>query len=264
MKISISNIGWEAKNDHAVYEMMKKYGFQGLEIAPTRIFSETPYEKSAEAGAWSEKLKRDYGFIVSSMQSIWYGREERLFGSQEERQVLFEYTKKAINFAEMIHCKNLVFGCPRNRMVSDDADITVAIDFFRELGGCATSKGTVISMEANPPVYNTNYINNTISALELIKKVDSDGFKLNLDLGTMVYNEEGVSELIGNVHLINHVHISEPGLQPIEKRTLHVELKEVLEDEGYDGFISIEMGKTENISILEEKMRYVRGVFVDS
>ena len=38
MKLSISNIGWEKKDDKAVYQFMKKYGFTGLEIAPTRIF----------------------------------------------------------------------------------------------------------------------------------------------------------------------------------------------------------------------------------
>ena len=261
MKISISNIGWEAKDDQVVYEMMKKYGFQGVEIAPTRIFSEAPYEKKVDAIAWSEKIKRDHGLVVSSMQSIWHGRQEKIFGSQEERQFLIEYTKKAIDFAEAVDCKNLVFGCPRNRIISDDADEAVAIDFFRELGGYAESKGTVIGMEANPPIYNTNFINNTSSAIELIRKVDSGGFSLNLDVGTMVQNEEDISELKGNVHRINHVHVSEPGLKPIEERILHVELKEVLEAEGYDGFISIEMEKNGGISVLEEKMKYVRRVF---
>jgi sugar phosphate isomerase/epimerase len=86
-------------------------------------------------------------------------------------------------------------------------------------------KGTVIGMEANPPIYNTNYINDTLSALELIKEVNSEGFKLNLDIGTMIENKEPVDELVGNVNMINHVHISEPNLKPIEKMTLHRELK---------------------------------------
>lgn len=261
MKLSISNIGWEAKEDAIVYEMMKKYGFTGLEIAPTRIFPERPYDKLYEARLWSEKIKKEYGFVVPSMQSIWFGRQEKVFGSPEERQVLIDYTKRAIDFAEAIECKNLVFGCPRNRNLPEDTDGQIALKFFKEIGDYAASKGTVIGMEANPPIYNTNYINDTIAALELVSQVDSEGFRLNLDVGTMIQNDENISELIGKVQLIHHVHISEPGLKPIEERCLHAELKKILESEQYNGFISIEMGKVDDVNLLDEKMNYVRGIF---
>ena len=38
MNLSISNIGWPAELDSQVYALMKKHGYSGLEIAPTRIF----------------------------------------------------------------------------------------------------------------------------------------------------------------------------------------------------------------------------------
>ena len=98
-------------------------------------------------------------------------------------------------------------------------------------------------------------------SLELIEQVDSEGFQLNLDVGTMIYNSEKVSILAGKGHLISHVHISEPGLKPIEERELHNELAGILESEKYRGFVSIEMGKTEDKSLLEEKMGYVRRIF---
>ena len=261
MKLSISNIGWAAENDTQVYALMKNYGFQGLEIAPTRIFPELPYDKNAEAEEWSRNIKNEYGFSVPSMQSIWYGRQEKIFASDVERNALREYTKKAIDFAVAIGCKNLVFGCPRNRSIPEGADENIAVAFFKELGDYACGKGTVIGMEANPPIYNTNYVNDTLSALELIERVNSEGFKLNLDVGTMIQNEEQVAELNGKVKLINHVHISEPGLKPIEERRLHMELKELLEKEGYNRFVSIEMGKIDDISIIEDKMAYVRRIF---
>lgn len=261
MKLSISNIAWGAEYDPKVYELMKKYGFQGLEIAPTRIFPERPYDMNAEAEEWSKMLQSKYGFCIPSMQSIWYGRQEKVFGTSEERRTLLDYTKKAINFATAIECKNLVFGCPRNRNLPDEVDENMAIGFFKELGDYACSKGTVIGMEANPPIYNTNYINDTESAFDLIEKVDSRGFLLNLDVGTMIQNGEDVKELVGRVNLINHVHISEPWLKPIEERAIHSELKTLLADEGYDRFISIEMGKVDDIDILEDKMAYVRSIF---
>lgn len=137
----------------------------------------------------------------------------------------------------------------------------MAVGFFRELGEYALEKGTVIGMEANPPIYNTNYINDTLSAIDLIRKIDSKGFLLNLDIGTMIQNDEQMSELKGNVHLVNHVHISEPGLKNIKERDLHNELKQVLRNENYQGFISIEMGKSDDIESLEKAIQYVKEIF---
>ena len=99
------------------------------------------------------------------------------------------------------------------------------------------------------------------SALEMIEKVDSEGFLLNLDVGTMIQNNENVKGLTEKVHLINHVHISEPGQKLVEKRLIHKELKELLIKEEYQGYISIEMGKTEELCSIENTMSYIKEVF---
>ena len=261
MRLSISNIGWQREEDTTVYKLMKKYGYSGLEIAPTRIFSEKPYNQLDKAKKWAEGINTEYGFVVSSMQSIWFGRQEKIFGTIEERKFLLDYTKKAIDFAECIGCSNLVFGCPKNRKLSENANEETATVFFRELGDYAAMHNTVIGMEANPTIYDTNYINDTFSAIQLIEKVDSTGFKLNLDVGTMVWNNERVSSLMGKVKLISHVHTRDPGLTSIEKREIHKELRDVLTAEKYQGFISVEMGKRENLRDIESAICYIREVF---
>ncbi len=302
MKLSISNIGWST-GDETIYEMMQHKGFAGLEIAPTRIIPDSPYDHLEDAMKWAAGLKEVFGFVVPSMQSIWYGRTEHIFGSEEERQLLIDYTKKAIDFAAAIGCGNLVFGCPKNRSIPVGFDHTdndhsdcdsssenydhsdsshtdcghpgsspavsdtvsryheIGISFFKEIGDYAAEKGTVIGMEANPSIYGTNYVNRTWEALELIDKVSSDGFKLNLDIGTMIQNEENIDILRGKAVLINHVHISEPYLAPIERRELHRELKELLEAENYDGFISIEQGKQDDLFTIEKALDYAKEIF---
>lgn len=261
MFLSISNIGWTTEEDFRVYEYMKQYGFSGLEIAPTRIFPEKPYDDLDSARAWKGEIRSQYGFIIPSMQSIWYGRSEKVFGTENEKETLISYTKKAVDFAEAIGCENLVFGCPRNRSIPDDGDIEVAVRFFRTIGDYAFEHHTVIAMEANPTIYNTNFINTTQDAISLIERVNSKGFLLNLDIGTMVENGEDVETIRNKTHLINHVHVSEPGLKPIQKRKLHNELSELLENVGYERYISIEVGKQESIEYLKEMMDYVRNIF---
>lgn len=314
LKLSISNIAWTTSDDETVYGWMHELGFFGLEIAPTRIFPEVPYDHAAEARNWARRLYEMHGFLISSMQSIWYGRKEKVFGTSAEREVLTEYTKRAIDFAQAIDCANLVFGSPVNRQVpegmSQDEAMDKAISFFKPLGAYARACGTHLSMEANPPMYNTNFINDTQAALELTRAVDDAGFTLNLDVGTMVANEEQgfvffenrlisrndsksdavqvltkgpnrgqireihdnnqssitpkqtmVDDMDHKISLmsgLNHVHISEPGLKPIEHRALHGELLRYLQDSGYNRFVSIEIGNQNDLTPVREAMEYLR------
>ena len=261
MKLAISNIGWTALNDSEMYQYIRNEGFYGIEIAPTRIFPANPYEDLQAAQNWADDLRVHYGLNIPSMQSIWYGRIEKIFGSEQERKALTDYTIQAIDFAAAIDCPNLVFGCPKNRVLDDRSAWKIGVDFFRELAAYAVEYNVVIGMEANPDIYGTNYINTTHEALNLLAEVDMSGFKLNLDLGTMIQNEESPDILRGQVQYISHVHISEPFLQPIEKRALHRKVADILREENYQGFVSIEMGKVEDLTVLKKAMAYVKEVF---
>lgn len=261
MKFSISNIAWDSANDNTAYKAMKDFGFTGLEIAPTKIFGTTPYEDLNASRKWVEGMAAEHHFEIPSMQSIWYGRKENIFASEAERAALVEYTKKAIDFAQSVNCKNLVFGCPKNRNTSKESDYATAIEFFKEIGDYAFSKGTCIGMEANPTIYGTNFINNTPDAIKLIDDVNSKGFRLNLDIGTMIQNDESVDILEGHTGLINHVHISEPYLKPVQERDLHKKLAKFLNETGYGNYISIEMGKVDDFVQIRKVMEYVTGVF---
>ncbi len=78
------------------------------------------------------------------------------------------------------------------------ADLSLAINFFRELGDYAYEKGTVIGMEANPPIYHTNFINDTQSAIELIEIVNSK--RVSTEPGCGNYDREsGIRKYITRV-----------------------------------------------------------------
>ena len=259
MKLSISNIAWAAEHDTEMYQLLRKSGFQGLEIAPTRIFPEAPYERLSEAKDWTGELKEKYGLIVPSMQSIWYGHQERIFGSKEERKILIDYTKKAIEFAEIIGCTNLVFGNPKNRDTDDvPGNYPTAIDFFREIGDYALEHYTTIAIEANPVIYNTHFLNTTEQAVEMAYKCGSEGVKVNVDLGTIIYNNEDINYLKQIPEYINHVHISEPGLNLIEHRDKHRLLFDTLTSIKYDRYVSIEMGNKGNLADVKKTIDYIK------
>ena len=253
MNLSISNIAWGAEHDEEMYQFLMEAGYNGLEIAPTRIFPETPYDHLSEAKDWAQALKEKYGLVVPSMQSIWYGHQEKIFGTKEERRALIDYTKKAVDFAEAIGCRNLVFGNPRNRDTEDVVgNYPTAIEFFREIGDYASEHNAVIAIEANPVIYNTHFLNTTEQAVEMAYKSGSEGVKVNIDLGTIIYNEESIDFIKQIPDYINHVHISEPGLVKIENRELHKRLFSILAEVHYERFVSIEMGNKYDIEVVKQ------------
>lgn len=262
MKISISNIAWDKKDNNIIYKFMLENKIKGLEIAPTQLVGANPYEKIDKTRNIVQKLRQEYNIIISSMQSIWYGRQEKMFFSDSDRAILLNYTKKAIDFAASINCKNLVFGSPKNRILQKKEQYKIAVEFFQELACYAEKKNTCIAIEANPTIYNTNFINNHKEALEIIKDVNSEGFKMNFDFGTLIANNESVYDVENYMDYINHIHISEPYLNQIKKRKEHEVLACILKEYKYDKYISIEMKNLDNVEKVKDTLLYVNDVFM--
>lgn len=259
MQLCASNIGWTAQDDETVWQFMADHGYTGLEIAPSRVFAETPYLHLPGAALFAGVMHQKFGFAIASMQSIWYGQTGNIFVPQEA-EALRDYTLQAIDFAQNCRCRNLVFGCPRNRNIPAGHTAEEAELFFTGLGMAAAQKGSVIALEANPPIYNTNFLNNTADAFTLAKKLANPGIAVNLDIGTMLANGETPNDFAADMKYVSHVHISEPGLAPIEKRALHKQLALLLGAVGYKGFVSVEM-KTTDLETVKRSLDYVAEVF---
>lgn len=256
MKLSISNIAWNSEYNQMVYEYLSKKNFNGIEIAPTKLFPESPYDHIEEAVEYFSKLKNMYNLEVSSMQSIWYGQQGNIFDSENDRLNLQKYTFKAIDFASKIACKNLVFGNPKARNKGEGHTDDEVFEFFKNISDYAHNKSTCIALEPNPEIYGTNFINFTNQAFDFCKKSGCDNLRVNVDFGTIVYNNESLEWLQKDLPLVNHIHISEPYLKKIEKRELHNRLT-ALEQLGYDKYVSIEMGLQDTIADVFEVIDYV-------
>lgn len=261
MKLSISNIAWGVENDIEIYTILREHNYSGIEIAPTRIFPENPYSNLVQARLFSKNLKKQFNLEICSMQSILYGKSERLFGDDSERMELLSYSKLAISFACGIGCKNLVFGSPKNRVIDNDDQYPIAVSFFKQLGEFALQNGTILSIEANPPIYNTNFINTTEQAFKLVRDVNNLGFMVNLDFGTIIENQEDIAQIIKNIQLVNHIHISEPNLATIEHREIHKLFSKALKKTSYNRYVSIEMKNPNNIENIKEAINYIGSTF---
>lgn len=261
MKLAISNIAWEVEYDEKVYNILKDLEIQGIEIAPTRIINEQPYNYLNEINNFSTKLKEKHDLIICSMQSIWYGITDSMFGTNNNRQYLLDYTKKAILFAEEARCSNIVFGCPKNRIIYCDENVKEAVDFFREIGDFAKEHNVVVAIEPNPSIYGTNFLNTTDEAVSFIQKIKKDNIKLNYDMGTVIYNNENLDVLEENIALINHIHISEPNLDKVQVRDIHIELMKRLRRLKYQGFLSVEMKKGSSLQEIIQILKDLKNIW---
>ncbi len=246
MKLAASNIAWCVEDDADIYTKLKKEGFSAIEIAPTRLVPEKPYlpENITLAKSIVADIKNQWDFSICSMQSLWYGVKEQIFGTKEERDFLLQYMNSALDFAAAIDCPHVVFGNPRNRVVMHPDQLSQGVDFFATCAEIAATKNVIIGMEANPAIYGTNYLNTTYEALTLVKEIASPFFRLNLDLGTILANQEDLQVVVDAMPYVSHVHISEPMLAAVEARLEHQRFVQLLVEGGYQGWISLEMKNT--------------------
>lgn len=259
IKLAASNIGWSKEDDERMYGVLQKLGYQGLEIAPTRIFPEQPYDCAPSVTLFAGYLYQRYGLVIPSMQSILNGKTENLF-DEAGAFALTAYLDQAYHFAAACRCPNLVFGCPRNRQLPQGADVTAADDFFRENGLLAARAGTALALEPVPPCYGTNFLNRTTDTMAYVKRLGVPGLGVNLDVGAMLTNGETAADIVAGLGLVHHVHISEPGLAPIQPHPIHRELALLLKGLGYQGFVSVEM-KTTDADTMTRALEYVAEVF---
>ena len=257
-QLAISNIAWQQSDDEEIYTAMQHCGFTGLEIAPTRIFPSEPYENLTGAALFGGYLRNRWGFHVPSLQSIWYGLEGNIFDPADTERLL-DYTAQAFQFAHTVNCPSLVFGCPKNRMRPLGADDAAAEAFFMQAGNLASRYGVRLAIEANPPIY-TNYLNGTAEAFVLVKRLDNPGLAVNLDLSTMLAQGENLQDFLMDLSYVSHIHISEPGLAPIQPRPVHRELALLLGAVGYRGAVSVEMARTDADTV-KRTMAYIAEVF---
>ena len=270
MRLCISNIAWKDSHEPKVFELLKSKGFKSLEGAPARI-SPDLLELNDDSLINIRNKYDCMGLPLISMQSLLYGSKGcHLFESEISRSNLTEHLKKLIRISSLLGIKNLVFGSPRNRIVPTlmrkDVAKDIAMSFFSEIGSVAKRNNTTLSIEPNASKYGGNYLTKTIETIDFIRELKNEGIKLNLDLSTVTLENEELDYILEKSDgLINHVHISDPFLEPVMsniEKSKHQNYKRSLKNSNYEGSISIEMAYS-SIEETETSIDHVLDVYGD-
>lgn len=216
MKVAISNIAWEPRDDEAVAEVLRRYGVDAIDIAPGKYFPDPPNATASDI----ERVRRDWearGVRIHGMQALLFGTTGlNLFGEASVRAAMLDRLDAVCRIGAGLGAGPLVFGSPKNRDRKglDDAQAErVAVDFFRALGDRAARHGVSVCLEPNPERYGSNFMTTTAAAATIVERVDHPAIRLQLDAGALTINAEPVDSTIRTVAaLIGHVHASEPDL----------------------------------------------------
>jgi D-psicose/D-tagatose/L-ribulose 3-epimerase len=263
VKLAMSAIAWEPPEDEAAAGILREHGFEGVELAPTKIFARPEAASDAEVAICRESWQRR-GLRIVAMQALLFGHPElTMFG--EARKRTLDYLSGVARLGGRLGAGALVFGSPRNRArgaLPFPEAWKSAVEFFRALGSAAAAAGTCLCIEPNPPRYGADFITTSEEALRLVEEVASPGFGLHLDAAcALLAGEDFPARLRKSAHALRHVHLSEPDLAPVRKGgSLDLPaISAALRDIGYSGWVSVEM-KPAGVAAVRAAAGFVAGV----
>lgn len=245
MKLSISHIAWPYPEEDHFLNVAVENGCQGLEIAPSRIWSEPVNSSKQERIDYKCKVN-DSGLEIVAFHALLYTRPDLgLFRDKQTHIRTQEYLKELCQLSCDMGSQILVFGSPSNRRRNDlDVDVAMemAADFFHPVAAEAANLGVCFCVEPLG-VNESDFITSAEQGKELVNMIGSDGFGLHLDSKAVSEEVDAAQAMHASVAMAKHFHISEPNLgrMELDKSVPHSLFSSILNDEQYSRYVSIEM-----------------------
>ncbi len=244
MKHSISNIALPSYDHDNELPALVEIGFEGLEVAPSRVWEDTANISFFEVNKYRGKVE-SAGLRIVGLHSLFFDQPKLgLFRGPEVRAKTIGFLTHLSRVCADLGGSTLVYGSPqarrRDSLSLEKAD-EEAISFFGELSQATESHGTCFVIEALGE-NETDYINSARHALKIAKAVNRNELKSHLDAKAVV--DAGEAEIGFFRELaptLIHYHANDPGLGVLGETSKvdHCLLGKLLRDIDYRGYVSI-------------------------
>jgi len=251
MRLAVSNIAWDTTEDDAIAKLLRRFGVDAVDVAPSKYFPE-PANATDEVIARVKQWWADCGIEITGMQALLFGKTGlNVFGPPEVQNAMLQHLTTLCRIGAGLGAKRLVFGSPKSRDrtgLSDQEAMDVAATFFLRFANIAQDCGVVICLEPNPICYGANFMVTSAETAHVVRQIDHQAVRMQLDTGALTINgEEPAAVLNDCASLVAHVHASEPDLLPLgDGGTDHARVAEALERRLPHHVVSIEMLATKN------------------
>ena len=250
MKYSISNLAWGNAPLDEVIPKLANAGLQGVEIAPTAIWSDLGNLKDEEVLEFKEYLA-SYNLFVSGIQSLLFGHPELQLFNQNCWEDLKNHLEKVLKIGKILGAEIAVFGSPKNR-VRGQIDLNRADDlaeaFLKQLIPSLSEYRMVLTLEPNAPQYGADYLITYEDAIRLSRRIDSESIRPQVDTGCLWMIDKSPVQAC-ELFTPHHIHLSTPDLGPFPGSYDFDPLFDVLRKSEYSGWMVIEMLHREDISL---------------
>lgn len=209
-ELTVSNIAWEPKVQEDYFNILKHWGIQSIEIAPTKIKQ------------WDKLNQDDLNLTLKpkSCQSFLYNTDIQNIFTQEEEFI--HHCNKFIPLLSRSGIETIVFGCPSQR--SSPPNKLKAISLFRKIGELCQQNNILFCIEPNSKQYNCKWLTNLKDTLAFIQEVNHPHIRINFDTGNYIMEEDKYLQENPDwkriLPFIGSIQISNENLKPITEQFL--------------------------------------------
>jgi sugar phosphate isomerase/epimerase len=220
--------------------ILKLFGIQNIQIAPTTLLTDWSNIKDINFDIFKNTIN------VYSFQSITYGLNELNIFDETTRDLLFTHITKVIDCAVKNNLEVLVFGCPKNRKIINNAESEnndeTFIDFFTKIGDYIGENKLKICIENNSKLYGCNYLNTINEVGEIVKNINHPNIKMMVDIGNAMMENDDITHLIKYKDIIYNIDIANEKMKPfVTYNQTYKEFVDILKTIHYSKKINLEM-----------------------
>jgi len=268
MKFAICNETFRNHDFAGTCAEAARHGYTGLEVAPYTMGNIDKIDEKYAAALGG--VIRDHGLEMVGFHWL-LARTEGIHLTHPDPKVhkrTFEYTQHLIDVCSTMGGKVMVWGSPDQRTLEPSWSMSEAkmrvVDFFQRLTPHLSDAGVTIALEflgANE----TNFLNTSAEAIDMLKKIDSPQVRLQLDVKAMASDHRPISEVVKeSLGWVVHVHANDPNLAgPGMGDVRFPQIADALTKGGYKGWLSVEVFDTnlEPDYLAEQSIRNLRAAF---
>ena len=270
MKISLCNEVIAALPFERQCDLMKKLGYDGVEIAPVTL-SDEPHLLPAARRSEIKKIAADAGLPITSLHYLMVAPKGLSITAKDPatRKLTFEVMRGLVTLAADLGAKLLIHGSPAQRQFEpgDETDgHKRGVEYFAAAGEAARAAGITYLLEPLARGH-TAFVNTVEEAAAIVRAIDNAGLRTMLDCSAAGLSEaEPVADILKKwlpSGLIAHIHFNDPNRRgPGEGELQFGPIVAAIEAAGYSGIAAIEpfIYEPDGPTCAARAIGYMRGV----
>jgi sugar phosphate isomerase/epimerase len=266
MRYAICNETFEGWDHARVCRTVAELGYAGLEVAPftlAPLITEVPREQRRRLRGQAE----EQGLVILGLHWL-LAKTEGLHltsASAAVRQRTADYLVELARCCRDLGGSVMVLGSPAQRRIpagaTRDQALQYAVETIRRALPGIVDCGVKVCLEPLTAL-ETDFINTSAEAVDLLDRIDHPNIVLHLDVKAMAAESDPTPELIRrHAPRTGHFHANDPNKRgPGFGTTDFVPIFQALRESGYRGWVSVEVFDytPDPETIARESLRYMR------